>query len=139
VIQRQSAQLLQSTPVPHRKEGLCRVVHLQPALDRPIAAMIQAALDGLEGMIQRGANRDAAHELHGHSRLLDQEQPPYTVWLLCQYPKLTATVNESDPELDLLLSPLPAGAMSEKATAGAVPHPGAAACRPMTIHSIPIR
>ncbi len=117
VIQRQCAQLLQSAPVPHRKEGFCHVVRLQPALDQPLAAMIQAALDGLEGTIQRGANRDAAHELHGYSRLLDQERLLYTVRLLCQYPKLTVTGNEPDPELDLLLSPLPAGSLAEKAAA----------------------
>jgi predicted kinase len=117
VIQRQCAQLLQSAPVPHRKEGFCHVVRLQPALDQPLAAMIQAALDGLEGTIQRGANRDAAHELHGYSRLLDQERLLYTVRLLCQYPKLTATGNEPDPELDMLLSPLPAGGLAEKAAA----------------------
>jgi predicted kinase len=117
VIQRQCAQLLQSAPVPHRKEGFCHVVRLQPALDQPLAAMIQAALDGLEGTIQRGANRDAAHELHGYSRLLDQERLLYVVRLLCQYPKLTATGHEPDPELDLLLSPLPAVALAEKAAA----------------------
>ncbi len=117
VIQRQCAQLLQSAPVPHRKEGFCHVVRLQPALDQPLAAMIQAALDGLEGTIQRGANRDAAHELHGYSRLLDQERLLYTVRLLCQYPKLTVTGHNPDPELDLLLSPLPAGGLAEKAAA----------------------
>lgn len=41
VIQRQCAQLLQSAPVPHRKEGFCHVVRLQPALDQPLAAMIR--------------------------------------------------------------------------------------------------
>lgn len=117
VIRRQCAQLLQSAPVPHRKEGFSQVVRLQPAQDCPFSSMIQAALAGMEATIVRGANRDAAHELHGYSRLLDQERLLYLVLLLCQHPKLTVTGCQPDPELDLLLSPLPAGGLAEKAAA----------------------
>ncbi len=117
VIRRQCAQLLQSAPTPHRKEGFSQVVRLQTAQERPLAVMIQAALAGMEATIQRGANRDAAHELHGYSRLLDQERLLYLVRLLCQHPKLTVTGCPPDPELDLLLSPLPAGGLAEKAAA----------------------
>jgi predicted kinase len=117
VIRRQCAQLLQSAPVPHRKEGFSQVVRLQTAQERPLAVMIQAALAGMEATIQRGANRDAAHELHGYSRLLDQERLLHLVLLLCQHPKLTVTGCPPDPELDLLLSPLPAGGLAEKAAA----------------------
>ena len=117
VIRRQCAQLLQSAPVPHRKEGFSQVVRLQTAQERPLAVIIQAALAGMEATIQRGANRDAAHELHGYSRLLDQERLLYLVLLLCQHPKLTVTGCPPDPDLDLLLSPLPAGGLAEKAAA----------------------
>lgn len=117
VIRRQCAQLLQSAPVPHRKEGFSQVVRLQTAHGLPLAVMIQAALAGMEATIQRGANRDAAHELHGYSPLLDQERLIYLVRLLCQHPKLTVTGCPLDPELDLLLSPLPAGGLAEKAAA----------------------
>jgi predicted kinase len=117
VIRRQCAQLLQSAPTPHRKEGFSQVVRLQTAQERPLAVMIQTALAGMEATIQRGANRDAAHELHGYSRLLDQERLLYLVRLLCQHPKLTVTGCPPDPELDLLLSPLPAGGLAEKAAA----------------------
>ena len=55
----QCAQLLQSAPTPHRKEGFSQVVRLQTAQERPLAVMIQAALAGMEATIQRGANRDA--------------------------------------------------------------------------------
>ena len=117
VIRRQCAQLLQSAPVPHRKEGFSQVVRLQPTQDRPLSSMVQAALTGMEATIVRGANRDAAHELHGYSRLLDQERLLYLVLLLCQHPKLTVTGCPPDAELDLLLSPLPAGGLAEKAAA----------------------
>ena len=117
VIQRQCAQLLQSAPVPHRKEGFSQVVRLQTGQERPLSSMIQEALAEMEARIQRGANRDAAHELHGYSRLLDQERLLYLVLLLCQHPKLTVTGCPPDPELDLLLSPLPAGGLAEKAAA----------------------
>ncbi len=117
VIRRQCAQLLQSAPVPHRKEGFSQVVRLQTGQDLPLSSMIQAALAGMEATIQRGANRDAAHELHGYSRLLDQERLLYLVLLLCQHPKLTVTGCPPDPELDLLLSPLPAGGLAQKAAA----------------------
>ncbi|MEI7666923.1 MAG: AAA family ATPase [Synechococcaceae cyanobacterium ELA263] len=117
VIRRQCAQLLQSAPVPHRKEGFSQVVRLQTGQDRPLSSMIQAALAGMEATIVRGANRDATHELHGYSRLLDQERLLYLVQLLCQHPKLTVTGCPPDPELDLLLSPLPAGGLAEKAAA----------------------
>lgn len=117
VIRKHCAQLLQSAPVPHRKEGFAQVVRLQTGQDRPLASMIQSALAGIEGTIQRGANRDAVHELHGYSRLLDQERLLYLVLLLCQHPKLTVTGFPPDPELDLLLSPLPSGGLAEKAAA----------------------
>jgi predicted kinase len=117
VIRRQCAQLLQSAPVPHRKEGFLHVVRLQTGQGRPLAAMIPAALKGMEPSICRGANRDAAHELHGYSRLLDQERLIYLVLLLCQHPKLTVTGCPPDPELELLLSPLPSGGLAEKAAA----------------------
>ena len=117
VIHRQCAQLLQSAPVPHRKEGFSQVVRLQTGQDRPLSSMIQAALAGMEATIVRGANRDATHELHGYSRLLDQERLLYLVQLLCQHPKLTVTGCPPDPEIDLLLSPLPAGGLAEKAAA----------------------
>ena len=117
VILRQCAQLLQSAPVPHRQEGFCQVVRLQSGQERSLDSLIVAALAAMESSIQRGTNRDASHELHGYSRLLDQERLLYLVQLLCQQPKLTVTGCPPDPELDLLLSPLPPGGLPEKAAA----------------------
>ena len=39
VIQRQCAQLLQSAPVPHRKEGFSQVVRLQTDQERPLSPL----------------------------------------------------------------------------------------------------
>lgn len=117
VIRRQCAQLLQSAPVPHRKEGFSQVVRLQPSDELPLSALIHTALAGMEATIQRGANRDAAHELHHYSRLLDQERLLYLVHLLCQHPQLTVTDGPDDPDLECLLSPLPSGDLPQRAAA----------------------
>lgn len=117
VIQRHCAQLLQSAPVPQRQEGFAHIVRLQTAQGIPLTSLIPAALDRLDHCISRGANRDAAHELHGYSRLLDLERLLYLLRLLCEHPQLTATDADLDPELQQLLAPLPPAGIPHRAAA----------------------
>ncbi len=117
VIRRQCAQLLQSAPVPQRQEGFVHVVRLQTGQGIPLDQLIAAALPRLDPCIQRGANRDAAHELHGYSRLLDLERLLYLLRLLCDHPQLTATDAALDPELQQLLAPLPPAGVAPRAAA----------------------
>ena len=145
VIHKHCAQLLQAGPVPHRQEGFALVVRLQTGQGVPLQTLIRHHLADIEPCIQRAANRDAAHQLHGYSRLLDQERLLYLIHLLSRYPKLTAT-NPADPtptgesaaageeqkraemqdlcssddpeaELEDLFAPLPPGGLAERAAA----------------------
>ena len=121
VIERQCAQLLESCPVPHRQEGFALVVRLQAEAMAGLEEQIPQELQRLEGCLQRGANRDAAYQLHGYSRLLDLERLLYLIRLLSRYPKLTATAEvepeAEDGELERLLAPLPDGGLADQAAA----------------------
>jgi len=117
VIRRHCAQLLQSAPVPQRQEGFAQVVRLQCAQDLPLEQLIPSELERLEACVQRGANRDAAHHLHGYSRLLDLERLLYLIRLLSAHPVMTGTESGWDPELEQLLPPLPAAGLADQAAA----------------------
>jgi predicted kinase len=91
VIHKHCAHLLQAGPTPHRQEAFALVVRLQTGQGVPLETLIPRHLADLEPCIRRAANRDAAHQLHGYSRLLDQERLLYLIHLLSRYPKLTAT------------------------------------------------
>ncbi|MFM7285967.1 MAG: AAA family ATPase [Cyanobium sp.] len=124
VIHKHCAQLLQAGPVPHRQEGFAVVVRLQTGQGVPLEALIRRELAELERRIRHGANRDAAHQLHGYSRLLDQERLLYLLNLLSRNPKLTATSADRpaacSPPIEGLeepLAPLPPGGLAERAAA----------------------
>lgn len=121
VIQRHCDQLHQSAQVPHRQEGFALVLRLEAGQGVPLETLIASALQRLEGCLQRGANRDAAYQLHGYSRLLDLERLLYLIHLLSSQPKLTATEcgidRQADGELSRLLTPLPPAGLPEQAAA----------------------
>lgn len=91
VIHKHCAQLLQAGPTPHRQEGFALVVRLQTGQGVPLETLIRHHLADIEPCIQRAANRDAAHQLHGYSHLLELERLLCLIHLLSRYPKLTAT------------------------------------------------
>lgn len=117
VIKKHCAQLLQAAPVPHRQEGFTQVVRLRPEQGIPLEQLVPAELERLDGCLQRAANRDAAYQLHGYSRLLDLERLLYLIRLLSDHPKLSGTEEPDGSEVEHLLSPLPASGVPERAAA----------------------
>jgi predicted kinase len=117
VIQRHCAQLLQAAPVPQRQEGFALVVRLRSDQGLSLERLIGAELERLEACQRRGANRDGAYRLHGYARLLDLERLLYLIRLLSEHPKLTATGETVDGELEHLLAPLPSGGIAQRAAA----------------------
>ena len=117
VIRRHCAQLLQAAPVPQRQEGFALVVRLRSDQGLPLERLIGAELERVEACQRRGANRDGAYRLHGYARLLDLERLLYLIRLLSEHPKLTATGETADGELERLLAPLPSGGIAQRAAA----------------------
>ena len=99
VITKHCSQLMQAGPTPHRQEGFAQVVRLQTGQGIALEELIPAQLAALDHHIRQASNRDASHELHGYSSLLDQERLIFLIRLLSSQPKLTSTTSEAPGEL----------------------------------------
>ena len=117
VIREMAAALADPVFGPSRAEGFAVVVAVVPTHQRELQPLLRDELARLDHRIRSARNREKHFQLHGYSRLLDQERLLHLLRLLTTYPELSAADPATRAELEAIVSPLPEGDLADQAAA----------------------
>ena len=117
VIQEMAAALADPHFGPCRAEGFAAICAVVPNHHQELTPVLTAELAALDKRIRSARARESKLQLHGYSRLLDLERLLFLIRLLSSFPDLEANDAGTREQLELWLSPLPAGDLADRAAA----------------------